>query len=209
MALNFFPKVVKFFTLFKQQNDNVVDTVNVLYELFDDYNNIAEKCSKIIKNEYEGNAISKDIARQLFLTFITPIDREDIHAINMAQENTLNSIKAISTRIGFYRFKLIAPGATDLIHKLKLMIESISLMLDLLSKRKEVEEQAEKVRVLKMEADMLLLLLLGETYERPTENTTDLLEIIKWSHIYDRIEEAIANAEVLANVIEGITLKNA
>ena len=209
MALNFFPKVVKFFTLFKQQNDNVVDTVNVLYELFSDYANIAEKCSKIIKNENEGNAISKDIARQLFLTFITPIDREDIHAINMAQENTLNSIKAISTRIGFYHFKLIAPGATDLIHKLKLMIESISLMLDQLSKRKEVEEHAEKVRVLKMEADMLLLLLLGETYERPTENTCDLLEIIKWSHIYDRIEESIANAEVLANVIEGITLKNA
>jgi uncharacterized protein Yka (UPF0111/DUF47 family) len=62
---------------------------------------------------------------------------------------------------------------------------------------------------LKKEADMLLLLLLGENYERRAENASDLLEIIKWSHIYDRIEETFANAEVLANVIEGITLKNA
>ncbi len=209
MALNFLPKIVKFFKLFKQQNDNVVNTVRVLYELFNDYTNVAEKCSKIIKNENAGNDISKEIARQLFLTFITPIDREDIHAINIAQENVLNSIRAISTRIGLYHFDKITPGTKDLVHKLKLMIESISLMLEQLSKRKEVEEHAEKVRALKIEADMLLLLLLGENYERPTENTSDLLEIIKWSHIYDRIEVAIANAEILANIIEGITLKNA
>jgi uncharacterized protein Yka (UPF0111/DUF47 family) len=209
MALNFFPKVVLFFKLFRQQNDTVMDTVQVLFELFDDYTHIADKCSRIIKNEYAGNDISKEIAKQLSLTFITPIDREDIHAINMAQENVLNSMRAISTRIGLYHFDQIPPGTKDLVLKLKLMIESISLMLEQLSKRKEVEEHAEKVRELKKEADMLLLLLLGENYERRAENASDLLEIIKWSHIYDRIEETFANAEVLANVIEGITLKNA
>jgi len=209
MALNFFPKVVKFFVLFKQQNDNVVDTVHVLYELFNDYTNIADKCSKIIKNEYAGNDISKEIAKQLYLTFITPIDREDIHAINMAQENLLNSIRAISTRIGLYHFNQITPGTKDLVHKLKLMIESISVMLEQLSKKKEVEEHAEQVRELKKDADMLLLLLLGENYEHRIDSTGDLLEIVKWSHIYDRIEVAFANSEVLANVIEGITLKNA
>ena len=209
MTLNFLPKIVKFFKLFKKQNDNLVDTVTVLYELFNDYNNVAEKCSKIIKNEYAGNDISREIARQLFLTFITPIDREDIHAINMAQENVLNSIRAISTRIGLYHFDKITPGTKDLIYKLKLMIESISLMLEQLSKRKEVEEYAEKVRELKIEADMLLLVLLGENYERQIESTSDLLEIIKWSHIYDRIEVTFAHAEVLAHEIEGITLKNA
>lgn len=209
MALNFFPKVVKFFKLFGQQNDILVDTVQVLYELFDDYKNIPEKCSKIIKNEFSGNEISREIARELSLTFITPIDREDIHAINMAQENLLNSLRSISTRIGLYHFDQITPGTKDLVLKLKLMIESISLMLKQLSIRKEVEEHAEIVRAIKIEADMLLLLLLGETYERHIENTGNLLEIIKWSHIYDRIEESFSNAEVLANVIEGITLKNA
>ena len=209
MALNFFPKVVKFFTLFKQQNDNVVDTVKVLNSLFDDYTNVAEKCNKIIQNEYAGNVISKEIARQLFLTFITPIDREDIHAINMAQESYLNSMRAISTRIGLYHFTEITPGTKDLMHKLKLMTGSISLMLEQLSKRKEVEQQAEKVRELKIEADMLLLLLLGENYERQINQTSDLLEIVKWSHIYDRMEESFACAELLSNIIEGITLKNA
>ena len=209
MAMNFFPKIVRFFELFKQQNDILVDTSQILCDLFDDYNNISVKCSKIIQNEYSGNDISKEIAKQLSLTFITPIDREDIHAINMAQENALNSMRAISARIGLYNFDHVTPGAKELVYKLKLMFGSISLMLVQLSKRKEVEEQAEKVKELKIEADMLLLLSLGENYECANENTRDLLEIIKWSHIFDRIEDALAHAEILANTIEGISLKNA
>jgi len=207
--MNFFPKIVRFFELFKQQNDILVDTSHILNDLFDDYTNISVKCSKIIKNEYAGNDISKEIAKQLSLTFITPIDREDIHAINMAQENALNSMRAISARIGLYNFDHVTPGAKELVNKLKLMFGFISIMLLQLSKRKEVEEQAEKVKELKIEADMLLLLSLGENYECPNENTRDLLEIIKWSHIFDRIEDALAHAEILANTIEGISLKNA
>jgi len=209
MAINFFPKVVKFFKLFRQQNDILVDTAGVLYELFDDYTGITEKCSRVVQNEYAGNDISKEIARQLSLTFITPIDREDIHAINMAQEQLLNSFRAISTRIGLYHFTEITPGTRELVHKIKLMIDSISVMLDQLSRKETVESEAMKVKELKIEADMMLLVLLGELYERQAETTGDLLEIIKWSHIYDRIEETFANADVLAHTIEGITLKNA
>jgi uncharacterized protein len=207
--MSFFPKIVRFFELFKEQNDILVETSKILTELFDDYTNVSVKCSKIVKNEYAGNDISKEIAKQLSLTFITPLDREDIHAINMAQENLLNAMRAISARIGLYNFDHVTPGAKELVRKLNLMINSISLMLVELSKRKEVEKHAEIVKELKIEADMLLLLSLGENYESPNENTRDLLEIIKWSHIFDRIEEALANAEVLANTIEGISLKNA
>ncbi len=207
--MSFFPKIVRFFELFKEQNDILVETSQILTELFDDYTNVSLKCSKIVKNEYAGNDISKEIARQLSLTFITPIDREDIHAINMAQENLLNAMRAISARIGLYNFDHVTPGAKELVRKLRLINTSISMMLVELSKRKEVEKHAEIVKELKIEADMLLLLSLGENYESPNENTRDLLEIIKWSHIFDRIEEALANAEVLANTIEGISLKNA
>lgn len=186
-----------------------MDTVQVLHDLFADYTDVAGKCSKIISNEYAGNDLSKEISKQLSMTFITPIDREDIHSINTAQENVLNSIRTISTRIGLYHFTGVTPGSIELVSKLKSMTGTISIMLDHLSVRKGVEEQAEKVREIKMEADMLLLVVMGEIYERRTETPGDLLEIIKWSHIYDRIEDTINHTEALANVIEGITLKNA
>jgi len=209
MALNFFPKVVKFFRLFQEQSDLLTDTAHILSELFDDFNNVAEKGRKIIRNEYAGNDLSREIAKQLSLTFITPIDREDIHALNMAQENVLNSMRAISTRIGLYHFREITPGTRDLISKLKLMIDSVALMLKNLSRKEEVEVNVVKVRETKIEADMLLLVLLGEVYDRQAENNSSLLDMVKWSHIYDRIEDAFAATEVLANTIEGIALKNA
>lgn len=209
MALQFFPKVIKFFALFRQQNDLLVDTARLLSDLFNEYPVITEKCRDIVQKEHAGDDLSKEIARQLSLTFITPIDREDIHAINMAQENLLNSFRAISTRIGLYRFTSITPGSGELVMKLKQMTELISQMLDQLSKKELVEENTGKVNELKIEAEMLLLVLLGEVYERPVAGADDLLEIIKWSHIYDRIEEAFANAGNLANIIEGIALKNA
>jgi uncharacterized protein Yka (UPF0111/DUF47 family) len=209
MAINFFPKVVRFFTLFRQQNDLLTDTAGLLSDLFSDYPDIAEKARIIVQKEHEGDDLSKEIARQLSLTFITPIDREDIHAINMAQENLLNSFRAISTRIGLYRFSDITPGSRDLVLKLKEMTILTSEMLNQLSRKEMVEENSAKAKELKIEAEMLLLVLLGEIYERPVGSPDDLLEIIKWSHIYDRIEEAFAHAGALANIIEGITLKNA
>lgn len=209
MSLNFFPRVIKFFDLFRQQQDIVNQAVGLLVALFDHPSDMAEKCKKINELEYAGNDISRKIARELALTFITPIDREDIHSINISQENFLNSIRALSTRVGLYQLKQINPGSNDLIAKLFSINECISGMLDLLGKRKEVEEQAEKARVLKQEADTLLLLLLGEVYERKAVTPEDLLEIIKWSHIYDRIGDSFSFAEMVVNVIEGITLKNA
>ncbi|MCX6233864.1 MAG: DUF47 family protein [Bacteroidetes bacterium] len=209
MAISFFPRIIKFFELFKKQNNILLESSSLLSDLFGDYTNISEKCGKIIKNELAGNDISKEIAKSLSLTFITPIDREDIFAINMAQENVLNSIRAIATRIGLYNFENIRPGALDLVQKMKTILEEISVMLGTLSTRKDVEQSTKKVKEIKLEADMMLLVSLGEIYENPAENTKELLNLIKWAHIYDRIEEALASTEFLANTIEGISLKNA
>ncbi len=207
--ISFFPRVVKFFELFTSQNELLADSASQLNDLFNDYSGISEKCGKIVKNELAGNDISREIARSLALTFITPIDREDIHAINVAQEAALNSMRAISTRIGLYHFEQIKPGARDLIKQLHAMHLEITPMLEGMKTRKPVEENALKIKEMKTGTDTMLLLSLGEIYENQPAGSGDFLELIKWSHIYDRIEEAIANTEILANVIEGVSLKNA
>ena len=207
--ISLFPRVVKFFDLFQQQNNLLVESASTLDDLFNDYTSISSKCKKIIKNETDGNEVSREISKALALTFITPIDREDIHAINLAQEDALNAIRAISTRIGLYNFNLIKPGAKDLVKHLKGMHQEIAIMVEALKIRKAVAEQAQKVREMKTEADSLLLVSLGEIYENHPEGSGDFLELIKWSHIYDRLEEALAKAAVLANITEGVSLKNA
>jgi len=187
----------------------LVGSIVLLNEIFQDYNDIARKGGSIIRNEISGNEISRDITRELSLTFITPIDREDIHSINVAQENVLNSIRYISARLGIYRFVKLKEGAAELIHKLKLMIEETSVVIEKLGSKQEVKDQVKKVQELKREADTLLLVSLGEIFETNHQSNSELMETLKWSQVYDKIEEALANTEILANILEGISLKNA
>lgn len=208
MSFSLFPKSVKFFDLFMEQNKKLVKAVNTLHDLFAEFRDVEEKCKRINIIESEGNKICRDISKELSSTFVTPIDREDIYDINLAQEDILNLIKAISTRIGLYGFGQIKDPAQLSIHNLKLMVEEAGVMLRKLKDGQDASQNLDKVKAWKYECDMFLLVALGETYDCEQYNFTIIMDIIKWTHIYDRIEQAIERTETLADILEGIMLKN-
>lgn len=209
MGFSFFPKEVQFFELFTEQNTKLREAVAQLNAIFLEFEDVENKCKFINIIEESGNVISRSISHQLSLTFITPIDREDIHNINIAQEDLLNLIKAISTRIGLYDFQLIKFPAKKLVKNLTNMVEEGGRMLGRLRERKHVDEGAQRVKALKYECEMLLLVALGEVYDTKLTDFTAVMDIVKWTHIYDRIEQAVNQAEALADTIEGVVLKNA
>jgi uncharacterized protein len=209
MGFSFFPKEIQFFDLFQEQYEKLNEAVTALNSIFQDFVDVENKCKSINLIEEAGNGIARSISQQLSMTFITPIDREDIHNINIAQEDLLNLIKAISTRIGLYDFHVVKFPAKKLVKNLSIMIEEGGRMLDRLRERKPVDENAKKVKSLKYECEMLLLVALGEVYDIKLTGFDAVMEIVKWTHIYDRIEQAVNQAERLADIIEGVVLKNA
>ena len=82
-------------------------------------------------------------------------------------------------------------------------------MLKMLHSKKNVEEHSERIIKLKNESELHLLVALGELYESANGDKDRLLHTIMWTQIYERIEQALDKAEVLSNVIEGISIKNA
>jgi uncharacterized protein Yka (UPF0111/DUF47 family) len=209
MSFSLFPKSVKFFDLFQEQNRKTFKAATILDEIMQHFQDVEEKCKQINIIEAEGNAISRNISHELSTTFITPIDREDIHEINLTQEAILNLVKAISTRIGLYDFPRVKYPAKKLCANLKLMVEEAGMMLRGLAGRKEVEAHLERIKAFKYECEMILLVALGETFDNEGLGNAPIMDVIKWTHIYDRIEQAIERAEALADVLEGISLKNA
>lgn len=209
MGFSFFPKEIQFFDLFASQYAKLSEAVTVLNSIFQEFSDCENKCKSINILEEEGNGVARNIAKQLSLTFITPIDREDIHDINIAQEDLLNLVKAISTRIGLYDFTVMKFPSKRLVKNLALMVEEVGRMLDRLRERKDVELNSKKVKSLKYECEMILLVALGEVYDLKVQGFETVMEIIKWTHIYDRIEQAVNQAERLADIIEGVVLKNA
>ena len=204
-----FPKTTKFYDLLKQQSNKAMAAAGVLNEICSEERDQDDRFAAINQVEDEGNALCREIVRQLSLTFITPIDKEDIHEINRVQEEILNLIQRISRRIGLYGFKHIKPPARWLVADLQAMIAEAQCMVQKLHSRREIESHIEKIRKMKEKADLHMLVALGDLYEPEIGDFGQVLTVYKWTQIYDRIEEAISRVEYLAYVIEGVVLKYA
>lgn len=209
MSFSLFPKSPKFFELFREQNRIIVDAAKVLKKLAEEFSDLEERCQIINRLEAEGDVISRTILHELSTTFITPIDREDIHEINSSQEAILNHIQSVSNRIGVYGLSYMRFPAKRMISDIEEMVTGIGVMLGKLGSGKEVTETVAQVKQSKKECEMLLLTGLGELYDNPSPEPAEVLEIIKWTHVYDRIDKAFNKAWQLTKSIEGIILKNA
>ncbi|NDY56438.1 DUF47 family protein [Desulfovibrio sulfodismutans] len=209
MGFSFFPRTVKFFRLFEEQNRKLQRAAGHLCTLFEDGADTEEVCKQVNIIESEGNVISRNIARELSLTFITPLDREDIHDINVSQEDILNAIKAVSTRMEVYEPSRMRYPAKKLAQNIRGMVEESGKMLACLACNKTGETSMERIRWLKYESETLLLVGIGELYDCEVKDYGTILEIVKWSHIYDRIESAVDRVDTLGDILEGVMLKNA
>jgi len=155
------------------------------------------------------NTVAPWARGEVDLRFITPIDREDIHQINSSQETILNHIQAISNRIGVYGLTRIRFPAQRMIFNIKDMVVAIGVMLGMLGSKTDVTETVKQAKFMKKECEMLLLSGLGELYDNPSPDPVEIMDIIKWTHVYDRIDKAFNRAWQLVKAIEGIMLKNA
>lgn len=209
MSFSLFPKSPKFFELFREQNRIIVNAATMLEQIAEEFADCEDLCQMINRFEAEGDVLNRTIARELSTSFITPIDREDIHQINSSQETILNHIQAVSNRIGVYGLAGMRFPAKRMISNLKEMVTGIGLMLGMLGSGQEVSETVAQVKQLKKECEMLLMTGLGELYDNPSPGPVDVMDIIKWTHVYDRIDKAFNRAWQLAKAIEGIELKNA
>jgi uncharacterized protein len=209
MSFSLFPKSPKFFELFREQNRIIANAATVLERIAEDFADCEDQCQVINMLEAEGDVLNRAIARELSTTFITPIDREDIHEINSSQETILNHIQAVSNRIGVYGLSHMRFPAKRMISDIKEMVTGIGVMLGMLGSGQDISETVAQVKQLKKECEMLLLSGLGELYDNRSPDPVDVMDIIRWTHVYDRIDKAFNRAWQLAKAIEGIVLKNA
>jgi len=209
MTFRLFPKAPKFFEFFREQNRIIVEAATILDTIAQDFTGCDVRCQMVNRLEAEGDTLNRTISQLLSTTFITPIDREDIHQINVSQETILNHIQAISNRIGVYEFTRIRFPAQRMVSNLKEMVIAIGLLLAMLESKKDANETVGQVKFKKKECEMLLLSGLGELYANHNSSPEQVMEIMKWTHVYDRIDKAFNRAWQLAKAIEGIVLKNA
>lgn len=209
MALNLFPKTVRFFDLLGRQNAMLVEAADLLTGVLEEFGHVDDNCKRVNLIEADADDLRHEISRQLSLTFITPIDREDIYRLNLAQEDSINLIKGIATRVRLYGFTYIRFPARKMARNMRAMAAITGEMIGCLANRADVAAQVRQLKTIKGECEMLLGTGLAELHDTENIDMHAVVDIMKWTQVYDRIELAVERLDDLSDAIEEVVLKNA
>jgi hypothetical protein len=137
-------------------------------------------------------------------TFITPFDREDIHALSSALDDVLDLIDGVAGRLIIYKVKASTAGARDLARVIHHGTEILLKAILELSKPAKIMEYGRQLRHLEEEGDRIKSHCIGKLFE----DATDPIEVIKWKEIYEVLEGTTDKIEDVANILETVVLKS-
>jgi len=208
--MSIFPKKIDFFEILDKALDNVSKATNVLVDTFNNYSTfeLFEKKAKVIYEfEQDGDMFTHDIMKELNKTFLTPIDREDIHALTARIDDVLDLIWAAVDRMVVYRIDKPTPEVISIAEDLQMIGDILKkAMKELRTKQySHVQEHCIEINRLENRIDRKYRDALGKL----VNSQTDPVYIIKWKDIYQLFEDASDRAEDIANILEGIVLKHA
>lgn len=199
------PREEKFFDLFREQAENVHRAAQILVSLFEDYRDVEKHVAEIKFIEHKGDQLTHGLMMKLNQTFITPFDREDIHALGSALDDVLDLVDGAAGRLVRYKVTAVTPGARQLakviLHGTEILLKAVSQ----LGKRDNILEYCDQLTQIEEEADRIK----GECVARLFEDSIEPIEVIKWKEIYEVLEATTDKCEDVADVLEAVVLKSA
>jgi hypothetical protein len=207
VRFNLIPREESFFDLLESASKNLHIAATLLIDTLKDPRDLKARASEMKAIETNGDRIVHDLMAKLHRTFITPLDREDIHDLISSIDDVLDYIEAAVDMFALYRISTIRPQARALADVISQQTAVIQLIMPLLRKitQDSILPHCVEINRLENSADHHLRTGLEELFVPGA----DPLEVIQWKDLYMLLEAATDSAEDVANVVEGIVLKNA
>jgi predicted phosphate transport protein (TIGR00153 family) len=200
------PRETKFFDMFTEIASNVTDGARALSELLNhyDYERMPAAVAHITDIEHRGDEMTHRILIKLNQTFITPLDREDIHLLVSSLDDLLDFIFAAADRLLNYKITSPSPSAKVLAGIILRQSEELTKAVSLLGKDSHVLQHCVEVNSLENEADKVSREAIGRLFE----GEPDPITLIKLKELLEVLEEASDKAEDVADVLETVILKS-
>lgn len=205
MAFRLIPKEEKFYADFLAIADELRRGAKLLEDMLATDPPVWDKADEIKEVEHKCDFLSHEVYQRLHKTFVTPLDREDIHALARSLDDVMDEIDATAGYVRLYRVQQVRFGARELARIITDSTKAVRLAMQGLEPRAGVAEHLVEINRLENEADRMHL----EAVKRLFEDETDPIAVFKWKEILDRLEDATDRCEDVADVIEGVVLKNA
>ena len=201
------PRDEKFFDLFTTVASLTVDAANLLGELFAVGGARREAIVESIKGlEHEADLVTHSVVTRLDRSFITPLDREDIHMLASRLDDVIDRIDAIARRTTIFRIDESPHGAVllaGIIHRAALEVLTAVKVLGN-GKVSTVLAACREIKRLEEEGDAVYHEWLGKLFD----GGEDAVTVIKWKELYDSLEKTLDTAEDVANVLESVSIKH-
>lgn len=197
-----------FFDLFVETVDAACTAAQKLEDLMNNYCDVPLKIKEIEKIEHNCDQCLHNIFQQLNKSFITPIDREDIHLIAKELDNITDAIESTAHRFQMLNVKTIREESKTLAKLIvQCTFELREVMVDLKNMRKSTTLQQRIIEVnrIENEGDNIFRSVITQLFA----SESDPLEVIKWKEIYEYLENTLDACEDVANIAEGVIMKNA
>lgn len=161
------------------------------------------KAHEIKEVEHKCDFLTHEVIQRLNKTFVTPLDREDIHRIAVRLDDVVDAIDNVASLIPLYRIQTVRYGARELCGVIRLQADAMQRAFVALEKQKGVLEHCVEVNRLENEADRIYKDALGRLFD--TEK--DPITLIKWKELLGVLEQATDRAEDVVNMLENVVVK--
>lgn len=204
------PQENKFFTYLQSIAKNVQEGADVFGELrnaksMDDHLKIAERMRRI---EHEGDELAHLLYEELDKTFVTPLDREDLHALCSELDSILDVAESCANRIVIFRLGALSEPMRELVRIYQESARAVYrcvLLLSDLSKVDEINTHFVHVNTLENEGDKVYRAELARLFADPPKDTVDF---IRQKEILDGLERAVDACEDVMDLMRSVVVKN-
>ena len=199
------PREHRFFEDFSAMTAELRVGARLLVEMLATDPPLVAKSDEIKEIEHRCDHITHELLKRLNSTFVTPLDREDIHALASSLDDVMDYIDAVAGSVHLYKIERIRPGAREIAAILLQCVEELDRAVGALEKRTGVMESVVEINRLENEADRKHREALARLFDEETNAVT----ILKWKEILDLMEECSDRCEDVGNVLESVVVKYA
>ena len=207
MLSRLLPKKTEFFGLFSKHAGLCVEGAALLRDLLRDPSQAEAGYQRIHAVEHQADRVCQETMEMLHSSFITPIDRSDIHLLSSRIDDIMDHIEATAQRIWLYEIERPTPEMLEMSENVVRATEAMKAAVDGLGGRVAPEKMRAlcvNVKMVEKENDRVL----RRATARLFKEELDARARIKWKEIYEDVEGAVDRCEDVANVIEGVVLEN-
>jgi predicted phosphate transport protein (TIGR00153 family) len=205
MLSRLIPRDEQFFELFNQLAEHLKTAAHLLDQLFAEPHRVTDLVRQIKDVEHLADTLTLEINTRIDKSFITPIDREDIHLLASRLDDVIDRLDGTARRVVMLHINEVREPAKEMAHVIVRAADLIAKAVASIKKPSEVARFAGQIKQLEEEGDALYHDAVGALFA----GKPDPIEVIRWKEVYETLETAIDQCMGVANAVHSISIKNA